>query len=155
MLSLANNILKSTLLYSITQYSLLIVGAVLTVLLGVIIYEIVKIQKNRNIFRKLNFQGNEIEIFEESNDSYFDKYLNEVLYLFENAAVDVIIFEDIDRFNVNSIFERLREVNALVNIRLQKSHKKIIRFFIYCVMIFLYQRTRRSFSIISFLLYLF
>ena len=71
----------------------------------------------KNIFRKLNLNGNEIEIFEESDDSYFDKYLNEVLYLFENADADVIVFEDMDRFNANKIFERLREVNTLANIQ--------------------------------------
>lgn len=128
-LSLPDNILKSILSWSISQYSLLISGIILTILLGTVIYGVVKIQKNKNVFRKLNLQGNEIEIFEESNDSYFDKYLNEVLYLFENAEVDAIVFEDMDRFNVNSIFERLREVNTLVNIRLQKDDKKIIRFF--------------------------
>ena len=73
--------------------------------------------------------GNEIEIFEESDDSYFDKYLNEVLYLFENVDADVIVFEDMDRFNANKIFERLREVNTLANIQLQKENKKILRFF--------------------------
>lgn len=128
-LSLPDNILKTILSYTISEYSLLISGIILTILLGIVIYGLVKIQKNKNVFRKLNFQGNEIEIFEESNDSYFDKYLNEVLYLFENAEVDAIVFEDMDRFNVNSIFERLREVNTLVNIRLQKDNKKIIRFF--------------------------
>lgn len=128
-LSLPDNILKTILLCTISQYSLLISGIILTILLGIVIYGVVKIQKNKNVFRKLSFQGNEIEIFEESNDSYFDKYLNEVLYLFENAEVDAIVFEDMDRFNVNSIFERLREVNTLVNIRLQKDNKKIIRFF--------------------------
>ncbi len=116
-LSLPDNILKTILSYTISQYSLLISGIILTILLGIVIYGVVKIQKNKNVFRKLNFQGNEIEIFEESNDSYFDKYLNEVLYLFENSEVDAIVFEDMDRFNVNSIFERLREVNTLVNIR--------------------------------------
>lgn len=142
-LSLPDNIVKSILSCTISQYSLLISGIILTILLGIVIYGVVKIQKNKNVFRKLNFQGNEIEIFEESNDSYFDKYLNEVLYLFENAEVDAIVFEDMDRFNVNRIFERLREVNTLVNIRLQKDNnkkfrlniwlrqdnKKIIRFF--------------------------
>lgn len=128
-LSLPDNILKTILSCTISQYSLLISGIILTILLGIVIYGLVKIQKNKNVFRKLNFQGNEIEIFQESNDSYFDKYLNEVLYLFENAEVDAIVFEDMDRFNVNSIFERLREVNTLVNIRLQRDNKKIIRFF--------------------------
>lgn len=67
--------------------------------------------------------------FKESDDSYFDKYLNEVLYLFENADADVIVFEDMDRFNANRIFERLREVNTLANIQLQKENKKVLRFF--------------------------
>ena len=86
-------------------------------------------KRTKNVFRKLNLQGNEIEIFEESDDSYFDKYLNEVLYLFENADADVIVFEDMDRFNANRIFERLREVNTLANIQLQKEDKKVLRFF--------------------------
>lgn len=110
-------------------------------------------QKNRNVFRKLNFQGNEIEIFEESDDSYFDKYLNEVLYLFENAGADVIVFEDMDRFNANRIFERLREVNVLANIQLQKENKKYCVFSTYCVMIFLFLKTEQNFLIILYLLY--
>jgi hypothetical protein len=81
---------------------------------------LIKAQKNKNIFRKISLQGNEIEIFEEQNDSYFDKYLNEVLYLFENVEADVIVFEDMDRFNASRIFERLREVNTLVNIQRKK-----------------------------------
>ncbi|EEE8582949.1 hypothetical protein CV241_004692, partial [Salmonella enterica subsp. enterica serovar Javiana] len=79
-----------------------------------------------------NVQGNEIEIFEESEESYFDRYLNEVLYLFENVNADAIIFEDMDRFNSNHIFERLHEVNRLVNIqRTLAGHKKSTLRFIY------------------------
>lgn len=104
-------------------------GGIVIGLLGFFIYGLIKIQKNKNVFRKLSLQGNEIEIFEESDDSYFDKYLNEVLYLFENADADVIVFEDMDRFNANRIFERLREVNTLVNIQLQKENEKVLRFF--------------------------
>ena len=44
-----------------------------------------EIEDNKNIFKKISVQGNEIEIFEDSQNSYFDKYLNEVLYLFENS----------------------------------------------------------------------
>lgn len=96
------------------------------------VYFIIKAQKNRNIFRKISLQGAEIEIFEEQDDSYFDKYLNEVLYLFENVEADVIVFEDMDRFNSSRIFERLREVNALVNFQREKENgNKVgpIRFF--------------------------
>lgn len=120
---------KMTLDLSVNPYSRLVSGSALTLVSCVFIYGLIKTQKNRNIFRKLNLQGNEIEIFEETDDSYFDKYLNEVLYLFENAEADVIVFEDMDRFNVNRIFERLREVNTLVNIQLKKEGRKPLRFF--------------------------
>lgn len=92
------------------------------------IYKICITQRLKNIIRKLSLQGNEIEVFNENNDSFFDKYLNEILYLFENSNVDVIVFEDIDRFEISTIFERLREINYLANIRL-KNKNKTIRFF--------------------------
>jgi len=130
--ALPTNWLKSILELSAHPYALMVDGIIIIALSSFIIYGLIKIQKNKNIFRKLNLQGNEIEIFEESDDSYFDKYLNEVLYLFENVDADVIVFEDMDRFNANKIFERLREVNTLVNIQLQKENKRdkrILRFF--------------------------
>ena len=100
--------------------------------LGIIAYFIVTSvirQRFRAAIRKLSFQGNDIELFEGENDSFFDKYLNEVLYLFENSGVDVIVFEDMDRYDMEGIFERLHEVNTLANIRLCSKDKKIIRFF--------------------------
>lgn len=128
-LTLPTNWLKTILELFTHPYALMIDGIIAIGLLWFFIYGLIKIQKNKIVFRKLNLQGNEIEIFEESDDSYFDKYLNEVLYLFENADADVIVFEDMDRFNANRIFERLREVNTLANIQLQKENKKVLRFF--------------------------
>jgi len=127
--SLADSWLSRILTVSTNKYALLIDGLSIAALLFFVIYDIIKIQKNKNVFRKLSIQGNEIEIFEESDESYFDKYLNEVLYLFEHADADVIVFEDMDRFNLYEIFERLREVNTLINIQLQKEKKGVIRFF--------------------------
>ena len=66
-----------------------------------------------------------IEIFDSETDSSFDKYLNEVIYLFENCDVDAIVFEDLDRYDITLIFEKLREINYLVN----KNSKKDLRFF--------------------------
>lgn len=128
--TLPDNWFKTILILSTHPYALMVDGILMLSILSLITYKLIDIQKNKNIFRKLNLQGNEIEIFNENEDSYFDKYLNEVLYLFENADTDIIIFEDMDRFNTNGIFERLREVNTLVNIHLQlKKNKKVLRFF--------------------------
>lgn len=114
--------------FSIKKISTLISGSIVVSLFTMFIYKLLKFQRNGNFLKKLNIQGNEIEIAENNNDSYFDKYLNEVLYLFEKSGVDVIVFEDIDRYNTPEIFERLREINRLVNSRLEKN-KKILKFF--------------------------
>lgn len=112
---LPDNIIKS-ILGVFTGKCAVIVASFTLVVCGVIcIYSVVKIQQNKNIFHKVSVQGNTIEIFEKQDESYFDKYLNEVLYLFEQVDADVIVFEDMDRFNGNNIFERLREVNNLTN----------------------------------------
>lgn len=120
--------LKSVLSLSTHQYALMVDGLLIAGLFSILVYRLIKVQMNRNVFRKLNLKGSEIEIFEKSDDSYFDKYLNEVLYLFENAGADAIVFEDMERFNAIKIFERLREVNILVNIQLRKENKRVLRF---------------------------
>jgi hypothetical protein len=52
-----------------------------------------------------------------SNDSgtYFDQYLDEIVYFFEVLHRDIVIFEDIDRFDDPHIFETLRSLNTLLN----------------------------------------
>lgn len=84
------------------------------------IYWLIWQQKTKSILHKITLRGNEIELFANQDDSFFDKYLNEVLYLFDNVDESAVVFEDMDRFNANQIFERLREVNTLVNIRRRK-----------------------------------
>ena len=85
---------------SLTTYSGVRITSLMLMLIiiGFVVFNVIKVQHSKNILRKISVKGNEIEIFADNNDSYFDKYLNEVLYLFENANVDGIVFEDIDRF---------------------------------------------------------
>lgn len=121
--------IRKCLSISIAAIAPLISGGLSFILICIFLFQLIKVQKNRNVFRKLSFQGNEIEIFEESEESYFDKYLNEVLYLFENTDANVIVFEDMDRFDASNIFERLREINTLANLQRAKESKGILRFF--------------------------
>ena len=115
---------------TLNKYARLLAGIIILAISYIFVHSAIKLQKNKNIFKRLNVQGNEIEIFEHQDDSFFDKYLNEVLYLFENSQTDVIVFEDMDRFEMNRIFERLREVNTLANIQLAKQQSgKTLRFF--------------------------
>lgn len=127
--SLPTGTIQHLLSPTVTAISLLFSGIICFFAVCFFIFKILLLQKNKNVFKKLSFHGNEIEIFEESDDSYFDKYLNEVLYLFENVQEDVIVFEDMDRFDANRIFERLREINTLVNLQREKNNKPVLRFF--------------------------
>ena len=55
----------------------------------------------------------------EKNDfNYFDKYLNEIIYYFEVSKTNLVIFEDLDRFDDPYIFDALHELNELINISL-------------------------------------
>lgn len=122
---LQENVVKNILTIVTGEYATIGAGCVFAICSVICIYNVVKIQHNKNLFHKVSVQGNTIEIFENQEESYFDKYLNEVLYLFEQVEADVIVFEDMDRFNANNIFERLREVNNLTNIqRRTKAAKK-------------------------------
>ncbi|WP_104174891.1 hypothetical protein [Arthrobacter sp. Y81] len=47
--------------------------------------------------------------------SYFDEYLDEIVYFFGATHYDIAIFEDIDRFEDPHIFQTLRELNTILN----------------------------------------
>lgn len=89
------------------------IGAVV-VLAFVILVLILKI-RNRQLMGTLNLKGSKIELKGDAKLSYFDSYLDDIVYLFEHSGADVIVFEDIDRFDKSMIFEKLREINNVVN----------------------------------------
>ncbi|QXF84301.1 hypothetical protein HBA53_24665 (plasmid) [Rhodococcus pyridinivorans] len=47
--------------------------------------------------------------------TYFDEHLDEIVYFFDQEATDIVIFEDLDRYDNAQIFEALRELNTLLN----------------------------------------
>lgn len=70
---------------------------------------------NNSKINKLNVQSGEIEIDHNVDSSILNKHLDEILYFFEVTNFDVVIIEDLDRFNNTEIFTKLRELNILVN----------------------------------------
>lgn len=71
---------------------------------------LVKLQVSR-----FNVKVGEIEINNKDNTSIMNKYLDEVLYFFEVTSYDVVVIEDLDRFDSTEIFIKLRELNTLIN----------------------------------------
>lgn len=47
--------------------------------------------------------------------SIFNRYLDEILYFFQCTEYNVVIIEDLDRFNTTDIFLKLRELNHIIN----------------------------------------
>ncbi|MUG79078.1 hypothetical protein GM608_02400 [Bombella sp. ESL0380] len=74
---------------------------------------------------------------DENSASYFDQYLDEIVYFFDTSKKDIVIFEDIDRFDDCHIFDTLRSLNTLLNNSPQI--KKNIRF-IYAVKDSIFER---------------
>jgi len=125
--SLSIPFLKDFLSWSAHYDSMFISGGICLATLVLGIFHLLKTQKHRKMLRKISFQGKEFELFSDDDDSLFDKHLNEILYLLENCGVDNIVFEDIDRFDNNRIFEKLREINTIINNRFPK-RKTPLRF---------------------------
>ncbi|MEV8176215.1 hypothetical protein [Microbacterium sp. NPDC079176] len=49
------------------------------------------------------------------SDTYFDAYLDEIVYFFEATHCDIVVIEDIDRFEDAQVFDTLRALNGLLN----------------------------------------
>ncbi|MCV5359604.1 pcar domain protein, partial [Escherichia coli] len=50
-----------------------------------------------------------------SSPSLLNVYIDEIVYFFDSTKYDVVIFEDLDRFNNGRIFVKLREINQIIN----------------------------------------
>lgn len=107
--------LKSALLFTNTHTFLMIVIVINFTIFGYIWYLILKNILYGKFLKRIKWDKSEIELFNRENDSYFDKHLDEILYLFRKSNLRTIVFEDIDRYNKNEIFSRLREINDLIN----------------------------------------
>ena len=73
---------------------------------------IIKSYSNSKL-NKLNLKDAQIEIAEEN--SIFNKHLDEILYFFQMTSYNVVVIEDLDRFETEKIYLKLRELNQLVN----------------------------------------
>lgn len=93
-----------------------------------IVNKLLIIISNTNI-EKLSLQNLELKSNSDSA-SLLNQYLDEILYFFEQTHFDVVVFQDLDRFENLDIFTKLRELNNFVN-NSEQVAKKIV--FIYAV----------------------
>lgn len=106
--------------------------SILIILIGIFffIYKSIRIISSITI-NKLKFQNAEIGIGESVNKSILNHHLDEILYFFTIRPYNVVIIEDLDRFQETEIFTKLREINLLLNNSKKTNKKNIV--FIYAV----------------------
>lgn len=105
---------------------------------------IVNAQYKRPIIKTIQVDKSQIDLVSAENgksEEKFDKYMEEIIYLFRKSDVDALIIEDLDRYDGVEIFNELRQINFLLNqrqlgtkkygFRKKKGYKKIK--FIYLV----------------------
>ena len=100
-------VLKSSSLFGIS-ISVFVIG------ICVILFKLILFIKKIGI-KNLTLDKATLEFEEKKNVSIMNRYLDEILYLFQEKKYNVVIFEDIDRFENTHIFTKLRELNLILN----------------------------------------
>lgn len=86
---------------------------VTSILLGLVIFwNFLSKFEFRNL--KISLKQVETEI-NMKRDDLFERYTDEIVYLFTQSSKSILIIEDLDRFKDLSIFEKLRELNTKLN----------------------------------------
>lgn len=118
--------------FSIITCDMLHYGSIIIILLGVmfIIYRSVRILSTLTL-NKLNIQNAEIGMGGNQTKSVLNQHIDELLYFFSVRPYNVVIFEDLDRFEQTEIFTKLRELNLLLNSSKRTCRREVV--FIYAV----------------------
>lgn len=63
----------------------------------------------------ISLKNVEIKPASDDESSILNRHLDEIVYFFQKTSYDLVIIEDLDRFDNADIFVTLREINSLVN----------------------------------------
>jgi len=77
-------------------------------------YKLVQFSWNLQL-SKLNLKNGAITLSKQEKASILNEHLDEIIYFFEVTSYNVVVFEDLDRFDTTEIFIKLREINNLIN----------------------------------------
>lgn len=83
-------------------------------ILSIILFKISRMLINISV-KKLNLKTAEIEIGKKIDKSILNSHIDEIIYFFEATDNNVVVIEDLDRFEHSEIFVKLREINRLIN----------------------------------------
>ena len=102
---------------------LCIIGAVY------VLYKLARIVIGLSV-KRLNFKSAEVEIENNTQKSVLNSHIDELIYFFEVTKYQIVVLEDLDRFDNHDIFIKLREINYIIN-NSDKVKQKVV--FIYAI----------------------
>lgn len=79
------------------------------------IYELIQWAHSRIQVTALSAGPAKLTLANGEESTYFDRYLDEIVYFFVQSGKRIVVFEDIDRFDNTNIFEELHALNTLLN----------------------------------------
>lgn len=91
--------------------------------------------------KKFGIHNAEIEIDNDISKSILNNHIDEILYFFEVTIYNVVIIEDLDRFEQTEVFTKLREINLLIN-KSKKIKRDVV--FIYAIRDDMFQDNDRT-----------
>ncbi len=114
-----------------TAQSLIHYTSLAVIIVGLFIWikKSIRVLKGISI-SKFNIQNAEFTVPDSIDKSILNHHIDEILYFFEVTPYNVVIIEDLDRFEQTEIFTKLREINLLIN-NTKKIGKHVV--FIYAV----------------------
>ena len=87
---------------------------IFSVLSSYAVYKLLPIIRNISV-RKISLATASIEVGKGVEPSVLNKHLDEILYFFQQTRTNLVVFEDLDRFDNPDLFVKLREINYLIN----------------------------------------
>lgn len=97
------------------------IAVLLTILVGISVFVFFKNYSYKRL-PKITINDCSLDPVIEGADTMFNKYLDEMLYMIIASECNAIVFEDLERLNDNSIWEKLREINYILNKRIDNKN---------------------------------
>lgn len=122
---------------------LLSISGMIFVSVGVFLYHFYK--ENKVKFSKVNFKVAEAQFSDDNNDeTVLERDIREIVYLLSSSKSDIVVFEDLDRYDNVDIFIKLKELNFLLNSYLETNKKNRVVKFVYLIKDGLFQTKDRT-----------
>ena len=115
------NVLEITKKFNIMDFSKIfdiynLFGIIMIIIIIIIMYKLLYYLFNKMKISKIKIGDSEFDF--QNNGSIFSKYLSEIVYFFQVTKTNLVIFEDLDRFQSDvslKVIEELKELNQILN----------------------------------------